>query len=89
LDLPDANRTEDKYINELSIKENRVVITKDSDFLESFLIKLIPAKLVIVKTGNITNRDLFMILEKHIGYICEALSQSSLIEINKTEIIVH
>jgi predicted nuclease of predicted toxin-antitoxin system len=36
LDLPDGNRTKDHAINELSIREQRVVITKDDehDFVE-------------------------------------------------------
>jgi predicted nuclease of predicted toxin-antitoxin system len=38
LDLPDRNRTTDLVINELSVKEQYVVVTKDSDFVESFLL---------------------------------------------------
>ncbi len=36
LDLPARNRTVDDYINVLSIAENRVVISKDSDFYDRF-----------------------------------------------------
>jgi len=45
LDL--GNNTPDKVINELSIKENLVLITKDSDFYESFIIKNEPYKLIL------------------------------------------
>jgi predicted nuclease of predicted toxin-antitoxin system len=38
LDLPDGNRTTDRVINKLSIKEQYIVVTKDSDFVESFLL---------------------------------------------------
>ncbi|HXM46333.1 MAG TPA: DUF5615 family PIN-like protein [Pyrinomonadaceae bacterium] len=38
LDLPDGNRTTDRVINELSIKEQYIVVTKDADFVESFLL---------------------------------------------------
>ncbi len=48
-----TKRTTDKEIITLAFKEERVVITKDSDFLESFLIKNQPEKLVLIKTGNI------------------------------------
>ena len=35
LDLPDKNFTKDSQINQISIKEKRVVISKDLDFIES------------------------------------------------------
>lgn len=36
LDLPAGNRTTDLAINELSIREQYVVVTKDSDLLSRF-----------------------------------------------------
>jgi len=38
LDLPEQNRTPDQAIIDISIKQNRIVIPKDSDFLESLLV---------------------------------------------------
>ena len=37
-DLPDKERTTDKQINTISVEQDRIVITKDSDFLDSHLI---------------------------------------------------
>jgi predicted nuclease of predicted toxin-antitoxin system len=54
-DLPDSNRTTDQTINELSIKERYIVVTNDSDFVESFLLRGEPWKLLLVSTGNISN----------------------------------
>ena len=39
LDLPLGNTTPDSEINEISVSERRVVITKDADFVESFLLQ--------------------------------------------------
>lgn len=36
LDLPDGNRITDRAINELSVKEPCVVVTKDADLVGSF-----------------------------------------------------
>jgi predicted nuclease of predicted toxin-antitoxin system len=58
LDLPDANRTTDAEINELSARDLRVVITKDTDFVDSFLLFHRPYKLLLISTGNIANADL-------------------------------
>ena len=37
LELPDKNKTKDNYILSISVEEKRIVVTKDNDFLESFL----------------------------------------------------
>ncbi len=39
LDLPDKNATSDRFIKEKSLSEKLVLITKDDDFLQSFLIE--------------------------------------------------
>lgn len=48
LDLPDGNRTTDRTINELSVKEQYIVVTKDSDFVGSFYLSREPWKLLPV-----------------------------------------
>jgi predicted nuclease of predicted toxin-antitoxin system len=58
-DLPEANATRDSQINALSLAEQRVVITKDADFVQSFTLQGRPYKLLLVSTGNIRNAELF------------------------------
>ena len=89
IDLPDANRTNDQSILSIAGLEKRIIITKDSDFLESSLLVGLPEKLVLIKTGNIRNADLIIIFDRNIEKICSLLEESSLIEINTSEIIVH
>ena len=55
-DLPNKERTSDKEIRLVSVQQNRTIITKDSDFLDSHLISGVPAKLLFVTTGNIVNK---------------------------------
>ena len=50
-ELPDGNDTTDDEINRLSLAENRIVISKDADFYDSFTAKKEPYKLLHVKTG--------------------------------------
>ena len=61
LELPEENRTKDSQIIQKAIEENRIVISKDSDFLDSFLLKALPPKLIMVKTGNVPNKKLIQI----------------------------
>lgn len=60
LDLPNGNRTSDAELNLISLDEQRVVVTKDADFVESFLLQGAPFKLLLVSTGNIDNDELLM-----------------------------
>lgn len=89
LDLPDKNATSDNDLKTISIIDNRVLITKDDDFLQSFLIEKKPAKLILIRTGNIHNKDLIAIFEAAISVLVKMISSHSLIEITRTEIITH
>jgi predicted nuclease of predicted toxin-antitoxin system len=89
LDLPDKNKTKDNQIAKRANEEGRIVISKDTDFLESFIVKAEPQKLIIVKTGNIPNRHLLKIFEENLKSIIQMISRSNLLEISKTEIAEH
>ncbi len=89
LDLPDANRTSDSRINELSISEQRVLITKDADFVNSFLISQVPYKLLLVSTGNISNSSLIGIFEDNLTAIVLAFTTCHFVEITRSQLIEH
>jgi len=89
IDLPDKNNTKDYQIIALSKQDNRIIITKDNDFLESFLLKKEPEKLILVKTGNISNTELLEIFDNNFNIIVKSIQENSLIEITMRELIVH
>ena len=89
LELPLKNKTNDNQIASFSLSEDRTIITKDNDFLESYLISKKPKKLILVKTGNIKNSALIEIFNRNIVNIIKSLSDNSLIELTQTEIVVH
>ncbi len=89
LDLPLGNRTPDRAINELSDKEHLVVATKDSDFVDSFLLRRQPWKLLLVSTGNIANFELMSLLSANLEKISEGFNDFDFIEINQTNVIFH
>ena len=84
--LPTRNRTPDQLINEISLAEQRVVVTKDSDFYHAHLLQGQPWKLLLIRTGNIRNRDLKALLTKHMAAIVEALAHHSLVELDRESI---
>ena len=86
-DLPDKERTTDNYIRDLSVKEKRIVITKDYDFLDTHILKSIPQKLLIVTTGNIKNKQLFELLRRNWQTICDLFQTCNLIEIDNYSVV--
>ena len=69
LELPDKNKTQDGYITQLATEKHFIDITKDADFLESYVLRKEPPKLLLIKTGNIRNSELINLFEKHIELI--------------------
>ena len=88
-DLPDKERTTDQVIRKISTDENRIVVTKDSDFLISHLVHGIPAQLLLVTTGNIVNKKLLVLFDAHFDSIVELFNTYDLVELNEEQIIAH
>lgn len=86
--LPAGNLTPDSAINDLSAKEKRVVISKDTDFFYSHLLHGKPHKLVLVRTGNIGVRELKELFARHLPRIERALRRHSLVELDRTAVRV-
>jgi len=86
-DLPDKERTSDDYIRAIAKSEDRIVITKDSDFIDSFILKSIPQKLLLITTGNIKNQQLFYLLEQNWDKIIKMFKTYNLVEMNNTSIV--
>ncbi len=65
LDLPRKDLTSDAEIAEIVIKEKRILISKDTDFLKMKLLQGKPEKLLLITTGNIRNVELVSAFEKN------------------------
>jgi len=89
LDLAQGNLTKDSAINRLSIAEQRVVISKDADFVNSFLVSKKPYKLLLVSTGNITNQQLESLFAENIHAIVSALQTFDYVELTRNSLIEH
>ncbi|MDP2114859.1 MAG: DUF5615 family PIN-like protein [Bacteroidota bacterium] len=88
-DLPDKERTTDKEIRKISVEQDRIVITKDSDFLDSHVIQGVPSKLLLVTTGNIVNKELIDLFDKYFETTIQLFDIYDLIELNNEQIIGH
>ena len=88
LDLPDANRTVDEQINDKADREERVVVTKDADFVDSHVLRGRPAKLLLVSTGNISNRALETLIVPLIPDIIREFKSHSFLELGGGGIVI-
>lgn len=86
--LAAKNRTTDAAINQLSVEQQFVVITKDSDFYHSHLLTGKPWKLLLIRTGNIRTRDLRSLFERHLAEVISALETNSLVELDHLQVQV-
>lgn len=84
-DLEGRNLTRDAVLNEISIEQERVVVTKDSDFYHSHLLQGRPWKLLFVRTGNMTLKATKDLFQNQLPAIAEALETCSLVELERRE----
>ncbi len=89
LDLPKKNATHDTEIIQFADDEDRIVISKDSGFLDNYILDGSPKKLLIVSTGNINNRNMIQLFEKNLETLKSLFEENSVIEIDEEEIRVH
>ena len=88
-DLPDGNASTDMSIINAAKAEQRVVITRDADFLNSYLIRAEPEKLLLISTGNISNKELEAILMPCLQSIVEGFAEATFLELTRHALILH
>jgi predicted nuclease of predicted toxin-antitoxin system len=89
LDLASGNRTPDFEIIRIADTEERVVVTKDDDFVQSFLLRNQPQRLVLIATGNISNAKLGQLIAAALPAVVEAFGTARYIEISHDSMIIH
>ena len=88
-DLPLKDRTPDSEIRRICLQEGYILITKDRDFLDTHLLKCVPAKLLLISTGNISNRILLEIMKQNWLTIKTQFNEINLMELDNIELIFH
>lgn len=89
LDLPRGNRSGDNEIIETAVREQRVVVTKDADFMNSFWVARQPPKLLLVSTGNITNADLEALFLRWIEVLADLFTVNDFLELTRSRLLIH
>jgi predicted nuclease of predicted toxin-antitoxin system len=88
LDLPAGNRSSDHVICTIADRDQRVVFSKDADFVRSHLLRGTPARLLIVATGNIGNQDLTDLLLHVLPELIRLFDIHVLMELSRKALVV-
>ncbi len=89
LDLELGNQTPDSDMILIADRDGRIVVTKDDDFVQSFLLRNTPQRLMLVASGNISNAELERLIIAALPAIIEAFEAAHYIEIGRNSVIVH
>ncbi len=88
-ELPQQNLTEDIAIIRFSMENESIIISKDSDFYEYFILKGQPHKLLMITVGNVVNKKLIALFQQNLDKICELLADNKVVELSNDDLIVH
>jgi len=86
--MPHGNRTTDHDITSRADRPDRVVVTKDHDFLHSHLVSSRPTRLLLISTGNVSNDELRALFENQINRALNEFEDASRIELTATRLFV-
>jgi len=89
LDLTLGNKTPDTDIIRLATEDNRILITKDNDFIVSYFLHGLPPKLLLVSTGNISNNQLSALFTEVLPSLEIYFDTYSFIELGQESIVIH
>lgn len=84
----DGHLLQDAEISEIAKREFRIIVTKDNDFLERYVLRGSPPKVLLIQFGNIKNEDLINLFEKELPKVVNLFEQdSNLVIFNKDKLI--
>lgn len=85
-ELPEGNATKD--IDTISVAaEDGIIVSKDEDFYQSFLLFGKPPQLVHIKVGNMRLKELNSLFTNIAPKIIDLLGQHDLLEVHHDQII--
>ena len=85
---PDGHFMDDKEILSIAREENFIIVTKDKDFLNHFLVQGFPPAVLMLALGNISNQVLTQIISSNFDSIDTAFQSGSHFLILESERLV-
>ena len=73
----DGHLLDDGSIRKIAVEESRIIVTKDADFRDYFLLKGSPPNILLIKTGNILNNDLIQLFRRNFQIISDLFEEGN------------
>ena len=91
VDYPLGALTQDDEIISIATNEKRIIVTKDIDFFDHFMLKNYPPAILLLQLGNIKNHALFLFMENHLDTIHKLFTENMerLVLINRHKIVIY
>ena len=87
--IPDGLSASDATIARLADDGERIVVSKDADFVNTHRVSGSPASLLTVKTGNSSNTQLIALFEQRLDDLAAAFAHASHVELHWAVLVVH
>jgi predicted nuclease of predicted toxin-antitoxin system len=89
-DFPEGHLLQDAEIRAIARAENRIIITKDTDFFDYYMVKGSPPMVLLLKVGNIANADLLTLIASKLALIVSSFENgSTLIVLSPTHLTAY
>ncbi len=88
-DLPGQNLSADRDIVQIADAEDRIVISKNSDFFKLHILQKKPRRLLMITTGNIINQQLLLLFERNFETILQLFESYDVVEISNSFVTGH
>ena len=85
---PRQNKTPDVDITKFADQNERIVVTKDDDFVDSHLLLGRPARLLLISTGNISNDEPQALVVAHRDDMVAEFRSAAFVELGRGGLIV-
>jgi len=86
--FPSGHLMSDREIIQIAILENRIVVTKDSDFFDNYLLLGTPPPVLLLQFGNIRNDELAHFFKSNISAIQQLFeSETGLVVFDRQQVV--
>ncbi|MEM6822511.1 MAG: DUF5615 family PIN-like protein [Verrucomicrobiota bacterium] len=80
--LNTENSTTDRELLEIANKEERILVTRDENFIESMIFKGAPSKLLFISNNSLDNSSLVQLIDSHMEYLKASFDTHRFVEIS-------
>jgi predicted nuclease of predicted toxin-antitoxin system len=87
--LPRGGDTPDAEITHVADGDGRCVVTKDTDSRHTHETGGHPRRLLLITVGNVKNRDLLALIERHLVAMTTAFDQADFVELGHDTLTLH